>query len=115
MSRPYVTPTSVYVGHKLIYVSDQESLAQVLGRYRDNLVAHNYVETRFENLSETIIGPKAVRVTLDWIDLNGQGEVINEKRATFYCQRAPVSGWEVSLLSISEELPPDLMAGIPSL
>jgi hypothetical protein len=106
------TPTSFYIGENLIYIPDRGRLQDILGQFRANLVAQGYAGTEFVDVSEKIIGPDSVQVTVDWIDYGPDRRVLEKRRTCFYCTRRGEGDWTVKLVNMHDAPAPALLAGL---
>lgn len=113
MATYFVTPTLIYLGKKIIFVSDQKEMRKVLSQFRENLLSLNYAQTRFDNIGETIIGRNSVRVKLSWVDLDDRDRQIDARDTCFYCRRAKPGGWEITLTSKKKAPSAALLEGLP--
>jgi hypothetical protein len=105
-------PTTVYIDKMLVYIRDLESLRQNLHRYRGNLLKAGYDKTIYRDLSQMILGPQAVRVSFDWIDLDHEGKPIHQLPTFFYCVRNAEREWSISMVHIDGEPRQSLLKGI---
>ena len=108
----FVVPTSIYLGEHIIHIPDRLSLLRILSKYRDNLMRHDYAKTQFENITETIIGSRAVRVALDWIDFDGHGRVIGERETCFYCTQPDGGKWNITPVNMLQPPAQPLLEGL---
>ena len=73
---------------------------------------HDYAKTQFENITETIIGSRAVRVALDWIDSDVHGRVIGERETCFYCTQSDGGKWNITLVNMLQPPAQPLLEGL---
>ncbi|NNE52207.1 MAG: hypothetical protein HKN30_07380 [Sulfitobacter sp.] len=112
MASGFVTPTSIYVGEQIIHIPDRLTLLRILSKYRDNLKRYGYAKTQFENITETIIGSRSVRVALVWIDLDVNGKVIGERETCFYCTQSASGKWNITLVNMLQSPAQPLLEGL---
>lgn len=92
------TPTSIFMGDKLVFIEDQAALVRATGQVRANLIEQGYHSTTFEILTQKIVGARSVCVSLRWLHLRQCGSIMNTVMARYYCTKYEKRGWRVSIV-----------------
>lgn len=104
-----LTPTTLYLGHDIVFVRDRDHMTRLLRNSHDRLCERGYARTSCTIHSVTPLSADGARAHLTWTHLDHDGAPLDEVVVTYFCKK--VSGqWQVAMV----EFDPDSAAAVMS-